>query len=538
MFTTMSTEARSQLKQTKLNHFVSRFTSRPWLMGTSQFYKLWADKSGVRATAAGPKSWGAEEYLYTQDVEDAFQDIETRIARLQGKLQSGCCLNQDERYGWAMWLLASYLRTPTAFLCSAEVGTTMNGFMGDLFRASYGLLAACVTNPYCIELVANREWQILTCEKPYFLKPDSGVVLTDRLDSPDCLILYPLTPFSCFVATGNQRRFSTTSVQRKRVFGLNNHILRWCDSSVACTTHFWERERFMLRHAVQTNLAAGHYSPPNSGRFFSIESLKCDGQIRATILAPRGPMVITIAESAIRPVDGGGRPKIPGLYDVENRPDVALEVRYSDDENEIDYSAAGQLMMHMGHPGLAVDFARKALEKNKNDLLSKLIILAREPTANVGELTPETPGDAAALAVWWAMAKRDPLQGLKITSSWLRKHPDHGRLAQVNFLCAFLVYGARLFQALCGKGENLPYLEDCTPLPDGVLDLVKRVYSHAEGGVVSEVQRQIGNVDIKASGLAADVLTLCGLNQSVRLYTRPISGVTSPNGGKATTNGV
>ena len=58
-------------------------------MGTSQFYKLWADNSGVRATAAGPKSWGAEEYLYTQDVEDAFQDIETRIARLQGKLQSG-----------------------------------------------------------------------------------------------------------------------------------------------------------------------------------------------------------------------------------------------------------------------------------------------------------------------------------------------------------------------------------------------------------------------------------------------------------------
>jgi hypothetical protein len=505
-------------------------------MGTSQFYKLWADKSGVRTTAAGPKSWGAEEYLYTQDVEDAFQDIETRIARLQGKLQSGCCPNQDERYGWAMWLLASYLRTPTAFLCSAEVGTTMNGFMGDLFRASYGLLAACVTNPYCIELVANREWQILTCEKPYFLKPDSGVVLTDRLDNPDCLILYPLSPFSCFVATGGRRRFSTTAIHRKRAFGLNNHILRWCDSSVACTTQFWDRERFMLRHAVETNLAAGQYSPPSSGRFFTVESIKSDGQIRATILAPRGPIVVAIAESAIRPVDGGARPNIPGLYDVENRPDVALEVRYSDDENEIDYSAAGQLMMYMGHAGLALDFARKALQKNKNDLHAKLIILSREPNANVGELTPVNPEDAAVLATWWARAKHEPLEGLKITSSWLREYPDHERLAQANFFCAFLVYGARLFQALCGKGEKLPYLEDSTPLPDGVLDLLKRVCSQSEGKIVSDVQRQVGNMDIKASGLAADVLTFCGLNQSVRLYTRPASGGASSDGSKATPN--
>ncbi len=305
----MPIKAQSRPKQTNLNHFVSRFTSRPWLMGTTQFYKLWTDKATIQATPAVPKNWGSEEHLYSQDVEDAFGQIESRLASLQRKLESASPPTEEERYGWAMWLLASYLRTPAAFLCSAEVSASMQGFTGDLFRTSYSMLATCVTNPHCIELIANRDWQILTCERPYFLKPDSGVVFTDRLDSEDCLILYPLSPFSCFLATGNQRCFSKASVQKKRVFGLNNHILRWSEVSVACSTEFWKHEQFMLRHAVRTNLAAGQYSPPTSGRFFSIDTLKCDGKMQTTILAPRGPMLMTVSESAVRPINGSVRPK-------------------------------------------------------------------------------------------------------------------------------------------------------------------------------------------------------------------------------------
>jgi hypothetical protein len=382
------------------------------------------------------------------------------------------------------------------------------------------MLARCVTNPYCIALIADRDWQILTCEKPYFLKPDTGLVLTDRLDNEECLILYPLTPYSCFLATGGQRGFRKASVQKKRVFGLNNHILRWSDASVACGTQLWEDEQFMLRHAVQTNLAAGQYSPPTSGRFFSVETVKCDRKIQATILSPRGLTLMTVPEAAIRPVDGSARPKIPGLYDVEECPDVAIEVRYSDNEEEIDYVSAARFMMEEGRKDLAVSFARKALQKDEQNVFAKLVILSCEPTANVGDLTPVNPDDAAELAVWWARAKRNPLEGLKLTSTWLRNHQDHDGLARANFLCAFMVYGARLFQMLCGKEDELPYLDNSTPLPDGVMDLVKRVCSYSEGRIVSEVQRQVGNMDLKASGLAADVLRVCGLNNTVRLYRR------------------
>jgi hypothetical protein len=516
----MNSNGEKQQKQTNLNHFVSRFTSRAWLMGTNQFFKLFRDKSSVSATAAGPKNWGGEERLYSQDVEDAFEQIESRIAHLQKKLENGSTLTDDERHGWAMWLLASYLRTPTAFLCSAEVGAAMRGFSADIFRTSYATLATCVTNPYCIELIANRDWQVLTCEKPYFLKPDSGVILTDRLDSEDCLILYPLTPFSCFIATGNRRRFSRMSIHKKRVFGLNNHILRWSDRSVACTTQFWEAEQFMLQHAVRTNLAAEQYSAPTSGRFFSVETLKCDEKMQATILAPRGPMVMTVSESAIRTVNGGARPKIRGLYDVEDCPDVAIEVRYSDNEEEIDYDSLAWYMMHVGQKELALDYARKALRKDGKNLLSKLIIMACEPTADAGDLTPENPDDAAELAIWWALAKHKPLEGLKISWAWISKYPEHERLVQANFLCAFMVYGVKLFQALFGKEEQFLYLDASTPLPDGVTELLKRACSHSDSGIVSEVQRQIGNMDLKSSGLAADVLRICGLNNRLRLYSK------------------
>jgi hypothetical protein len=489
-------------------------------MGTNQFWKLWNDKSGVQMESAGPSNWGGEKNLYSQDVEDAFEQIETRVAHLQRKLESGSCPTDDERYGWAMWLLASYLRTPAAFLCSAAVSASMRGFTGDLFRTSYAMLASCVTNPHCIELIVDRDWQILMCDKPYFLKPDTGLVLTDRLDKEDCLILYPLTPFLCFLATGNRRGFSKVSVQKKRVFGLNNHLLRWSEASVACSTRFWEDEQFMLRHAVRKNLAAGQYSPPTSGRFFSVETVKCDGKMQATILSPRGPTVMTVPESAIRPVGTSTRPKIPGLYDVDDCPDVTIEVRYSDNEEEIDYVSAACFMMDDDRKDLAVSLARKALQKDQKNLIAKLVILSCEPTTNVGELTPEKPDDAAVLAVWWARAKQNPLEGLKITSTWLQKHRDNEGLAQANFLCAFMVYGVRFFQALCGKEEKLPYLDDSTPLPDGVMDFVKRACSYSDGRIVSEVQRQVGNMDLKASGLAADLLRLCGLNSTVRFYRR------------------
>lgn len=98
----MTEKIQCQPKQTNLNHFVARFTSRPWLLDTNQFYKLSTDKLTVLATHAGPKNWGGEENLYSQDVEDAFEKIENKLACLQKKLETGSSPTDDERYGWPL----------------------------------------------------------------------------------------------------------------------------------------------------------------------------------------------------------------------------------------------------------------------------------------------------------------------------------------------------------------------------------------------------------------------------------------------------
>ena len=46
-----------------------------------------------------PKSFGSEENLYSQAIEDAFGDIEHRIAPIQRKLERGETLSTDQRNG-------------------------------------------------------------------------------------------------------------------------------------------------------------------------------------------------------------------------------------------------------------------------------------------------------------------------------------------------------------------------------------------------------------------------------------------------------
>ncbi len=182
-----------------------------------------------------PKSFGSEENLYSQAIEDAFGDIEHRIAPIQRKLERGETLSTDQRNGWAMWLLASYLRTPLAILHSANANQAVGPFRGDFFRVGNSTLVSLAANPNCIKLIVDRHWEVLISHDPIWLKPDKGVVLTDRLDAEGCLVVYPLSPFACLVAGGRGPSYHASGVSSRRAAGLNRQILRWAERSVVCT---------------------------------------------------------------------------------------------------------------------------------------------------------------------------------------------------------------------------------------------------------------------------------------------------------------
>jgi len=147
------------------------------------------------------------------------------------------------------------------------------------------------------------------------------------------------------------------------------------------------------------------------------------------------------------------KPKIAGLYENAEIPSIAIKVRYSDNESEVDFTSAAVVMREHGRLDLALQFARKSLLRNPKDLVPKLLILEQDPMAAVGDLTPHTPQEAANFALWLTFAKKTPIEGLKVTSSWLQRFPEDKQLAGANFLCAFTVYGADLFAFLLGK-EN------------------------------------------------------------------------------------
>jgi hypothetical protein len=508
------------MKQTNLNHWVPQFTSRPWLLGRDHFIRLSLSDASVVADRVGPKNFGSEANLYSQEVEDSFSYIEAKLSAIQRRLGAGDRLSEDERNAWAMWLLASYLRTPQALLNNAEANQVTGTFHGEIVPTGCSWLVQLTTNADCVAMITHRQWEVLHANAPLWLKPDTGLVLTDRLDAKGCLIIYPLSPHVCFLASGHGTAQVSAKADFRRAAGINQHILRWAERSVACTAQHWARRRGDLEAAVKADLGQGRYRHPKNGKFFAVEARECDGKLELMLLAPRGPVVMTAPKGTLQPVVHQ-RPKIGGLYEAIDAPEMTLKVRLSDNENEIHFTSAALFAREHGRTDLALDFAKKALARNPEDLIAKLVILAIEPNASVGDLTPHSPDEALEFAHWLCNVKKVPLEALKLTSSWLKQYPEHHRLIGANFLCAFLVYGGRLFQFLAGGSENLPYIDDSTPLPDGIIELLEKAFHQGKGGLVEKFQLDLAGIDHQETGLTADILRICGCHSRLRLHRVP-----------------
>lgn len=265
----------------------------------------------------------------------------------------------------------------------------------------------------------------------------------------------------------------------------------------------------------------GTFTPPSSGQFFNVGGIACDSNLLFILLAPKGPTLLSVPKDKVRPVTGKPIVKIPGLYEVSGVPELACKIRYSDNKDELNFLSVALVLHREGRAAEAVTYAKKALARNPDELSAKLIVLCNEPGALVGNLTPKSPENAANLALWLAQVKKQPLEGLKITSLWLPKFREHEALIGVNFLCAFMHYGYRLIMLIAGKEAHLPYLDDSTPLPDGTLELIEKLFSVPARNVVHELQHSLSGMDVKATGLAADVLRLGGANFNLRFYTEP-----------------
>jgi hypothetical protein len=80
---TMPDVASAMSKNTIRNHFSPRFTNEPWADKNGLIVKFSRRADGTLIKGrTGPREWGAENYLYSQDLEDALSYFERLVKPL------------------------------------------------------------------------------------------------------------------------------------------------------------------------------------------------------------------------------------------------------------------------------------------------------------------------------------------------------------------------------------------------------------------------------------------------------------------------
>ncbi|HEX4920610.1 MAG TPA: DUF4238 domain-containing protein, partial [Candidatus Bathyarchaeia archaeon] len=192
-----------------------KFTNEPWADKNGLIVKFSrrADGALIRGRT-GPREWGAENYLYSQDMEDALARLEGLVKPLYEKLLSDKILNPDERLVWSYWLLCQYARTPSFMIELAKLPedllarhSSLAAYSAHLnteeqLKAAQSNIADFSTSRELVPFLVLRDWIVYRAAPgEFFIKSDVPVVIRGPLVEEDTTILYPLSPEKCFSAT-------------------------------------------------------------------------------------------------------------------------------------------------------------------------------------------------------------------------------------------------------------------------------------------------------------------------------------------------
>ncbi|MDP1636623.1 MAG: DUF4238 domain-containing protein [Candidatus Nitrotoga sp.] len=198
------------------NHYSPKFTNEPWANSDGLIISLRREvgsKNVVRGRT-GPKKWGAEKHLYSQELEDALGRIENRVAPVYCKLLANDPLTPKDRLIWSRWILCQFSRTPSHILELAgleeDVLASFPAFACDFTPCEIQAKIDAATNgvldfqdnEQLIPFIVLRDWMVLQpAAGEFFIKGDVPVVIHGALVDDNATIVYPLSPNHCFVAT-------------------------------------------------------------------------------------------------------------------------------------------------------------------------------------------------------------------------------------------------------------------------------------------------------------------------------------------------
>ena len=193
---------RSKQPDTRKNHFVPRFTIRPWADPDGNVRILIRRPGGpIHSHLGGYAQWGFEDFLYPNVLERYFQQIESRAASPYRQLIACRPLTPDDRYFLMAFLILQRLRTP-AFMSelACRVRMRLRGKRSVtpemMRRACFALFQNDSLFAAYSNLLSGRRWKLLAAaDGMSYPRTDAPVVTVAVKGVWTCF--YPLTPTYC-----------------------------------------------------------------------------------------------------------------------------------------------------------------------------------------------------------------------------------------------------------------------------------------------------------------------------------------------------
>lgn len=232
-------------------HYSPVFSNRYWAITSGnkeQIRKYWLQPSGeVQSKDVGYRDWGRERFLYSQGLEDWFQLVESDAQIPYTKLLNIVPLSEQERRQWIAFLIVQIIRTPSfmlrilpelkRFIKNGQIAFPTHA---ENLRVAYERLFS--NNRFFAEfyrLISTRQWELWGSPRNgQFIRSDDPILLRGSVKQRTWQLIYPMTPFRCFVAGPNKEENPITVVPKNveladsQLWTLNKHIAKTARRSV------------------------------------------------------------------------------------------------------------------------------------------------------------------------------------------------------------------------------------------------------------------------------------------------------------------